>query len=542
MMHDDAWATLNDETNIWEISKGAHGLEGEQTTRFLQEELQGFEFEDNELGDDGKLKLTSKLKPFPNNTLEEDRFLRSVASQIKAKRWPHMVPHPKAKHITAFANGLSVDWEEPDPFLAIVRTQKEWGLTRYSHAPLMSFVDFLVGNGKTPAEAKVIAQKWVAFTDLVIEEKKFALEGRREIDLEQFRPHLEALLEDYPCVKHFYWDPLMNVQDMYCALQIRADAFSGKSQEAHRVSAFGEFGVASSSKGARRNLDEITFGTHVPPQKMGYVFKMTAAEMSAKSQRGPWEAAANAEGSRLGYSDEWSGSTRMNNVTFKAFHAGNSIDFDRKHKGKREVTNPPPLIYLSNEGFRFQDPVVDGEDRRLQIMTCKRRIVAAEDYDSDDEMLIKKDPRIKSESKKWSPEYVFVLICVARGCDIVQDDVPFPAPTNSKESVAELLDLAGPAATVDTLGIAQDFFNKRLERCPAGSDPTGRKEIIRELCDFAARPPHCSRATRDALQRAFEQLVENPGDVSVYILAKRTFRPYLVRTSERRTLRMLRLK
>ena len=47
-----------------------------------------------------------------------------------------------------------------------------------------------------------------------------------------------------------------------------------------------EFGVASSNKGGRRELDEQTFGTHVPPQKMGYVFKMSASEMSAKSQRG----------------------------------------------------------------------------------------------------------------------------------------------------------------------------------------------------------------------------------------------------------------
>ena len=91
-----------------------------------------------------------------------------------------------------------------------------------------------------------------------------------------------------------------------------------------------------------------------------FVFKIMSAEMSATCKRGPWEAAANVEGSRLGYSDEWTRSTRMNNATFKAFHAGNSIDFDRKHKGKRHIDVPPPVIYLANEGFRFQDAVVDG--------------------------------------------------------------------------------------------------------------------------------------------------------------------------------------
>ncbi len=215
---------------------------------------------------------------------------------------------------------------------------------------------------------------------------------------------------------------------MYCALRIRADAFSGKHQRAKRITAFCEFGCASANKGGRRDMDEQTFGTHVPPEQMGFVFKITSAEMGAKSQRRPWEAAANAEGSRLGYSDEWTRSTRMNNATFKAFHAGNSIDFDRKHKGKRQIDVPPPLIYLANEGFRFQDPVVDGEDRRLQILTCKRRIVPADQFDPDDETHILKDPRIKAASKQWMHEYVWVLLCVARGCDIAQDDLPFQDP------------------------------------------------------------------------------------------------------------------
>ncbi len=292
-------------------------------------------------------------------------------------------------------------------------------------------------------------------------------------------------------------------------------------------------------------MDEQTFGTHVPPEQMGFVFNITSAEMGAKSQRGPWEAAANAEGSRLGYSDEWTRSTRMNNATFKAFHAGNSIHFDRKHKGKRQIDVPPPLIYLANEGFRFQDPVVDGEDRRLQILTCKRRIVPADQFDPDDETHILKDPRIKAASKQWMHEYVWVLLCVARGCDIAQDDLPFPDPTYSKESVAELIEAAGPATTVNNQSIVEDFLNTCLVHCPAAEEPSSRKDVVRALCAFAAKPPYFSRSTKDSLQRALELLVKNPGDVSISFPKKRTVYPYLARSAEAKAskvARMLRLR
>ena len=105
------------------------------------------------------------------------------------------------------------------------------------------------------------------------------------------------------------------------------------------------------------------------------------------------------------------------------------------------------MIYLANEGFRFQDPLVDGEYRRLQILTRERRVVPADQCDPEDPSRIFKDPRIKAESKQWVREYVWVLLCVARGCDIAQDDLLFPAPTYSKESVAELIEAAGPAPT-----------------------------------------------------------------------------------------------
>ena len=117
------------------------------------------------------------------------------------------------------------------------------------------------------------------------------MEQKRDVDFEQYQSTLDELLDYYPCVKHIFWEPFMNVRDLYTALQIRADAFSGKHQKAKRITAFCEFGCASANKGGRRDVDKQTFGTHVPPEQMGFVFKITSAEMCAQSQRGPWEAA-----------------------------------------------------------------------------------------------------------------------------------------------------------------------------------------------------------------------------------------------------------
>ena len=102
----------------------------------------------------------------------------------------------------------------------------------------------------------------MAFTDVIISEKAAAMEQKRDVDFEQHRGALEELLEYYPCVKHIFWEPFLSVRDMYCALQIRADAFSGKHQKAKRITAFCEFGCASANKGGRREMDEQTFGTH----------------------------------------------------------------------------------------------------------------------------------------------------------------------------------------------------------------------------------------------------------------------------------------
>ena len=97
---------------MWGISKGTFELAGERTTKHLQQELQGFEFEAR-LGEEGKFKMRARAKPFPNNVLEDDQFLKHVASQIKEKNWPRIEPHAKEGSVTAFANGLSVDWEAP---------------------------------------------------------------------------------------------------------------------------------------------------------------------------------------------------------------------------------------------------------------------------------------------------------------------------------------------------------------------------------------------------------------------------------------------
>ena len=169
----------------------------------------------------------------------------------------------------------------------------------------------------------------------------------------------------------------------------------------------------------------------------------------------------------------------------------------------------------------------------------------ADQFDPEDETHILKNPRIKSESKKWMHEYVWVLLCVARGCDIAQDDLPFPAPEYSKERVEELIEAAGPAQTVNNQNVAEDFLNDCLVHCPVAEEPTSRRDVLRALCAFAAKPPYFSRSTRDALQRALELIVENPGDVSINFPRKRTVYPYLARTAEgksNKTARMLRLR
>ena len=151
-LHDEAWATLNESTNVWEVSRNALGLAGEKTTKYLQEELQGFEFE-AALGDDGKFKPRPRPKPYPSNVLEDDQFLKHVASQIKEKTWPPMQTHPKESVVTAFANGLSVDWEQSDPFNAYVATRKEWNLLRHSKARIEQFPDYITKKRGCSAEA-----------------------------------------------------------------------------------------------------------------------------------------------------------------------------------------------------------------------------------------------------------------------------------------------------------------------------------------------------------------------------------------------------
>ena len=94
-----------------------------------------------------------------------------------------MQAHPKEGVVTAFANGTSVDWEKSDPFNAYVATRKEWNLLRHSKAHVERFPDYLINKTGCSAEsAQAIAQKWIAFTDVIISEKAAAMEqktGRR---------------------------------------------------------------------------------------------------------------------------------------------------------------------------------------------------------------------------------------------------------------------------------------------------------------------------------------------------------------------------
>ena len=78
--------------------------------------------------------------------------------------------------------------------------------------------DIVVLQEVASAEAvQAIAQKWMAFTDVIISEKAAAMEQKRDVDFEQYRGVLEELLEYYPCVKHIFWEPFLSVRDMYWA-------------------------------------------------------------------------------------------------------------------------------------------------------------------------------------------------------------------------------------------------------------------------------------------------------------------------------------
>ena len=91
---------------------------------------------------------------------------------------------------------MSVDWEKGDPFSAYVATRKEWNLLRHSKARVERFPDYLANKKGCSADAvQAIAQKWMAFTDVIISEKAAAMEQRRDVDFEQYRGTLEELRE-----------------------------------------------------------------------------------------------------------------------------------------------------------------------------------------------------------------------------------------------------------------------------------------------------------------------------------------------------------
>ena len=89
---------------------------------------------------------------------------------------------------------------------------------RCSKVHIEHFPTFLVDTKGCSAEAaRAIAQKFITFTDKLISEKKIALEQRRDVDFEQYRSELEDLLDDYPCVKHIFWEPFLSRYSHFCA-------------------------------------------------------------------------------------------------------------------------------------------------------------------------------------------------------------------------------------------------------------------------------------------------------------------------------------
>ena len=104
-----------------------------------------------------------------------------------------------------------------------------------------------------------------------------------------------------------------------------------------------------------------------------------------------------------------------------------------------------------------------------------------------------------------------------------------------------MLESGGPAVRINIASIVSDFVEKRLERCPVDGEPTTRPSIARALCDFAARDPYYCRASRDTMLQGLERALERT-DVPVSLPCRRTFRTYLLRTQEKRQVRMVRLK
>ena len=110
-------------------------------------------------------------------------------------------------------------------------------------------------------------------------------------------------------------------------------------------------------------------------------------------------------------------------------------------------------------------------------------------------------------------EYVWVLLCVARGCDIAQDDLPFPAPTYSKESVAELIEAAGPA-TIERGRRVREPVSGALPSDRGADGAKGRVASALRLCCEATlllpldegRPSESTGAARREPRRSIYQL------------------------------------
>lgn len=290
--------------------------------------------------------------------------------------------------LTAFANGMSVDWRA-DPVQAVVPTQSEWFLGRRSDASVVPFGDYLQQIGKSEDEAHQVMQAFLEFVDLLIAEKWDALDQKRDPNFEQHRVQLLEQLADFPCLNHHFWQPLKSVHDLFCALQVRADAFSGRAQAARRATVYAEVGEPSS----RRKLDIMTFG-HCR-RHLGFI--TIAAGFDGQ------------DGARLAYTDS-------------------VAELEDRNGWAEQVETPAPTIF-TGAALKLSRAPDTALRQRLQVMEC-----------------LHSDHEVQPDFDHCISEYVFVLCAVAQGCvsKFMDNGLPFPAPRGSERAIEAMLRSVAP--------------------------------------------------------------------------------------------------
>ena len=243
----------------------------------------------------------------------------------------------------------------------------------------------------------------------------------------------------------------------------------------------------------------------------------------------------------------WSRGTKVQNVPFKSLHVGGSQAYRRGHQGLEYSECPSPVIYISNELLEFKEPGANDLIRRWHIETRKIEIVSKFDY-IDPESQVLKDPLLKKRLPDFVDEFVDLLIEVARGCDIVIDDKPFPSPTGSDDMVERMGASSGAGQVkVDVEQTVDQFYIEKIELCPVGCHASSREEVAKELCAYAFRKG--VKVTRTQLAGLLASRFEIPAkDVAVKFPAwpkSRTYKCYVYPASKgpaQRCHRMCRLR